>query len=146
MDAYNTAISDLDFRLAKQYQEQVDAKFNEVETLYNYYMAQKASLSASASRQVRESADPGPREKEAQEFQGEPFRTGRRPDEKRVELIYPIQKRVFAAIEAYAGQVGRRVTWCSIRRTIPRCSTTTRRWSGRSSVIEALKRNRHQNN
>ena len=33
IDAYNTAISDLD-KLAKQYQTQVDTKFNEVETLY----------------------------------------------------------------------------------------------------------------
>ena len=38
VEAYNTAISDLD-SLAKQYQEQVDAKFEEVETLYNNYMA-----------------------------------------------------------------------------------------------------------
>ena len=45
LDAYNTAIESLD-RLAEQYQAQVDAKFAEVETLYNNYMYQKASLSA----------------------------------------------------------------------------------------------------
>ena len=66
VEAYNTAISDLD-SLAKQYQEQVDAKFDEVETLYNNYMAQKASLSASA-RQAREALILA-REKEAQQFQ-----------------------------------------------------------------------------
>ena len=52
--AYNKAISDLDER-AKQYQEQVDAKFAEVEALYNAYMNQKASLSAT-TRQTRENA------------------------------------------------------------------------------------------
>ena len=51
IDAYNTAISDLD-KLAKQYQDQVDAKFAEVEALYNNYVNQKTTLS-SAARQVR---------------------------------------------------------------------------------------------
>ena len=93
VEAYNTAISDLD-SLAKQYQEQVDAKFDEVETLYNNYMAQKASLSASA-RQAREALILA-REKEAQQFQESLFG----------QEGVPIQKRVFAAIEAYAGQAG----------------------------------------
>ena len=82
--AYNKAISDLD-ELAKQYQEQVDAKFAEVEALYNAYMNQKASLSAT-TRQTRENAILA-REKEAQTFQES-------------------QKKVFAAIEAYAKQAG----------------------------------------
>ena len=100
VEAYNTAISDLD-SLAKQYQEQVDAKFDEVETLYNNYMAQKASLSASA-RQAREALILA-REKEAQQFQESLFGQEGVLMQKRLELIQPIQKRVFAAIEAYAG-------------------------------------------
>lgn len=103
VEAYNTAISDLD-SLAKQYQEQVDAKFEEVETLYNNYMAQKASLSASA-RQAREALILA-REKEAQQFQESLFGQEGVLMQKRLELIQPIQKRVFAAIEAYAGQAG----------------------------------------
>ena len=66
IDAYNTAISDLD-KLAKQYQDQVDAKFAEVEALYNNYVSQKTSLSA-AARQTRENAILN-KEKEAQEYQ-----------------------------------------------------------------------------
>ena len=96
VEAYNTAISDLD-SLAKQYQEQVDAKFDEVETLYNNYMAQKASLSASA-RQAREALILA-REKEAQQFQESLFGQEGVLMQKRLELIQPIQKRVFAAIE-----------------------------------------------
>ena len=103
VEAYNTAISDLD-SLAKQYQEQVDAKFDEVETLYNNYLAQKASLSASA-RQAREALILA-REKEAQQFQESLFGQEGVLMQKRLELIQPIQKRVFAAIEAYAGQAG----------------------------------------
>ena len=103
VEAYNTAISDLD-SLAKQYQEQVDAKFDEVETLYNNYMAQKASLSASA-RQAREALILA-REKEALQFQESLFGQEGVLMQKRLELIQPIQKRVFAAIEAYAGQAG----------------------------------------
>ena len=100
VEAYNTAISDLD-SLAKQYQEQVDATFEEVETLY---MAQKASLSASA-RQAREALILA-REKEAQQFQESLFGQEGALMQKRLELIQPIQKQVFAAIEAYAGQAG----------------------------------------
>ena len=101
--AYNTAISDLD-ELAKQYQTHVDTKFAEVETLYNNYQIQKTSLSA-ASRQVRENAILQ-KEKEAQEYQESLFGQEGMLMKKRVEMISPIQKQVFAAIEAYAKQVG----------------------------------------
>ena len=101
--AYNKAISDLD-ELAKQYQEQVDAKFAEVEALYNAYMNQKASLSATP-RQTRENAILA-REKEAQTFQESLFGNDGALMKKRIEMIEPIQKKVFAAIEAYAKQAG----------------------------------------
>lgn len=103
IDAYNTAISDLD-KLAKQYQDQVDAKFAEIETLYNNYVNQKQTLSA-AARQVRENAILT-KEKEAQEYQESLFGQEGTLMKRRVEMISPIQKRVFAAIEAYAKQAG----------------------------------------
>ena len=103
VEAYNTAISDLD-SLAKQYQEQVDAKFEEVETLYNNYMNQKASLTA-ATRQTREN-DILAKEKAAQEYQETLFGNDGTLMKKRIEMIEPIQKQVFSAIEAYAKQVG----------------------------------------
>ncbi|MCM1151062.1 MAG: OmpH family outer membrane protein [Alistipes sp.] len=103
VDAYNTAIAELD-RLAEQYQQQVDARFEEVETYYNTYMAQKASLSASA-RQSRENAILA-LEQEATEYQESIFGQNGTLMKKRIELIEPIQKRVFAAIEAYARTIG----------------------------------------
>lgn len=103
VDAYNEAIESLD-TLAKQYQSQVDARFAEVETLYNTYQAQKASLS-STTRQARENEILG-KEKAAQEYQESLFGKEGTLMKKRVELITPIQKEVFAAIEAYAKEMG----------------------------------------
>ena len=103
IDAYNTALSTLD-KLAEQYQDMVDAKFAEVETLYNNYMNQKASLTA-ATRQAREN-DILAKEKAAQEYQETLFVNDGTLMKKRIEMIEPIQKQVFSAIEAYAKQVG----------------------------------------
>ena len=103
IDAYNTALSTLD-KLAEQYQDMVDAKFAEVETLYNNYMNQKASLTA-ATRQAREN-DILAKEKAAQEYQETLFGNDGTRMKKRIEMIEPIQKQVFSAIEAYAKQVG----------------------------------------
>ena len=103
IDAYNTALSTLD-KLAEQYQDMVDAKFAEVETLYNNYMNQKASLTA-ATRQTREN-DILAKEKAAQEYQETLFGNDGTLIKKRIEMIEPIQKQVFSAIEAYAKQVG----------------------------------------
>lgn len=101
--AYNEAITELD-NLATEYQKLVEAKFEAVETLYNNYVSQKASLSA-ASRQAREDAILA-REKEAQEYQESIFGKEGTLMKRRKELIEPIQKRVFAAIESYAAQAG----------------------------------------
>lgn len=103
IDAYNTALSTLD-KLAEQYQDMVDAKFAEVETLYNNYMNQKASLTA-ATCQTREN-DILAKEKAAQEYQETLFGNDGTLMKKRIEMIEPIQKQVFSAIEAYAKQVG----------------------------------------
>ena len=111
IDAYNTALSTLD-KLAEQYQDMEDAKFAEVETLYNNYMNQKASLTA-ATRQTREN-DILAKEKAAQEYQETLFGNDGTLMKKRVEMIEPIQKQVFSAIEAYAKQVGADVVLDSV--------------------------------
>ena len=85
-------------------QDQVDAKFAEVEALYNNYVSQKTSLSA-AARQTRENAILN-KEKEAQEYQESLFGQEGTLMKKRIEVISPIQKQVFDAIETYAKQAG----------------------------------------
>ena len=64
--AYNAAITELD-RLAESYQSQVDAKFKEVENLYNTYMSRKASMNAASQTAVENQILT--KEKEATKFQ-----------------------------------------------------------------------------
>ena len=103
IDQYNQAITQLD-QMANDYQKQVDAKFEEVEKIYNAYMARRAQLSE-ASQQANEE-NILKLEKQAQEFQESIFGTDGELMKKRLELIQPIQKRVFEAIEKYAQAKG----------------------------------------
>ena len=98
IDAYNTAIKDLDKM------KQVDDKFAEIETLYNNYQQQKASLSAT-TRQVLEDTILS-KEKDATALQESLFGKDGTLMKKRLELIQPIQKKVFDAINAYAQSHG----------------------------------------
>ena len=97
---YNKALKSID-QLGEQYQKQVDAKFEEVETLYNNYVNyQRAYLSESA-RTARENEILS-KEEEATKLQEALFGQEGELMKKRVEMIKPIQERVFAAIESYA--------------------------------------------
>ena len=97
---YNEALKSID-KLGEQYQKQVDAKFEEVESLYNNYVNyQRAYLSESA-RTAREQEILG-KEEEATKLQESLFGQEGELMKKRVALIQPIQQRVFAAIESYA--------------------------------------------
>ena len=103
MAAYNAAIAELD-RLAESYQSQVDAKFKEVETLYNNYMARKSSLNAASQSSIENQILA--KEQEATKFQESIFGTDGTLMKKRIELIQPIQQRVFKVIENYSQQLG----------------------------------------
>lgn len=96
---YNNAITELD-NLAETYQQQVDAKFEAVATLYNNYQAQKANLSTSA-RDAREQAILD-KEQEATKFQESIFGNDGTLMKKRIELIQPIQEKVFKVIADYS--------------------------------------------
>ena len=99
IDQYNQAITQLD-QMANDYQTKVDAKFEEVEKIYNAYMQRRSQLSA-ASQQANEE-NILKLEQEAQKYQESIFGTDGELMKKRLELIQPIQKRVFEAIETYA--------------------------------------------
>lgn len=101
--AYNEALDTIE-KLSAEYQQQVDAKFQEVETIYNKYMEQKASLSAS-SRQTYEMMILQ-KEAEATKFQESLFGTDGELMKRRLELIQPIQERVFSTIESISKQYG----------------------------------------
>lgn len=101
--AYNEALDTIE-KLSAEYQQQVDAKFQEVESIYNKYMEQKASLSAS-SRQTYEMMILQ-KEAEATKFQESLFGTDGELMKRRLELIQPIQERVFSTIESISKQYG----------------------------------------
>ena len=103
IDKYNQAIEQLD-KMAGEYQKQVDAKFEEVEKIYNAYMSRRASLSE-ASQQANEQNILN-KEREAQQFQESIFGTDGKLLQERLALIQPIQKQVFETIEKYAKQKG----------------------------------------
>ena len=100
---YNTALESLE-TLAEDYQEKVDAKFAEVETLYNNYMQRRASLSESARQQQEQLILQ--KEAEATEYQESLFGTEGELMQKRLELIQPIQQRVFTTIESFSKMYG----------------------------------------
>ena len=103
IESYNDALEEIE-KLATEYQKAVDAKFAEVETLYNNYMQQRASLSASSQQQYEQLILK--REAEATEYQESLFGTEGELMKKRVALIQPIQQRVFSIIESFSKQYG----------------------------------------
>ncbi len=103
IDEYNNAMTQLD-NLAKLYQQQVDSQFAAIEKLYNNYQQEKASLSA-AARAAREQQILD-KEAEAMKYQESLFGNDGTMMKKRIELIQPIQERVFKAIESYAKSNG----------------------------------------
>ena len=100
---YNNALTEIE-NLSKQYQAKVDEKFREVETLYNSYVAARASLS-DYSRQQREQQILQ-LEQEATEYQESIFGADGELMKRRMELIQPIQQRVFEVIEQFAKAQG----------------------------------------
>lgn len=100
---YNNALTQIE-NLSKQYQAKVDEKFREVETLYNSYVAARASLS-DYSRQQREQQILQ-LEQEATEYQESIFGADGELMKRRMELIQPIQQRVFEVIERFAKAQG----------------------------------------
>ncbi len=100
---YNSALEQIE-TLSAEYQAKVDAKFQEVEKLYNNYMQQRASLSEGVRQQYEQNILK--KESEATEYQESLFGTDGELMKQRMSLIQPIQKRVFDAIESVSQQYG----------------------------------------
>ena len=103
VESYNAAISELD-KMAQEYQTEVDEKFKAVENLYNAYMQRKSQLSEASQAANEENILK--KEQDATEYQESIFGTDGVLMKKRLELIQPIQKLVFATIEEYAKAKG----------------------------------------
>ena len=103
LDEYNKALTQLD-ELGKAYQSEVDNKYKSIESLYNSYMMQKDNLTASARQTIEQQILQ--KEEQAQKYQQEIFGDNGSLMQKRLELIKPIQTKVFEAIEKYAKENG----------------------------------------
>lgn len=100
---YNNALEQIE-NLSKSYQTAVDAKFKEVEDTYNNYISRRASLSAASRQQIEQAILD--MEAKATEYQESLFGTDGELMKRRMELIQPIQKRVFDVIENFSMQYG----------------------------------------
>ena len=99
MEDYKNAQDQLD-KLAEQWQQEINAEFEEIRAMYNKYNAEQVLLT-DAERKNREDAIVQ-REKEVREKQK--LRFGPEGDlfQKRQQLVEPIQDKVYNAIQEYA--------------------------------------------
>lgn len=100
---YNAALESVD-KMSKEYQSQVDAKFKAIEDRFNNYAISRSTYSQ--SKQQSEESTILKMEQEAEKFQQDIFGKDGTVIKRRIELIAPIQKRVFAAIDKYAQEKG----------------------------------------
>lgn len=90
--------------MALAWQDEIDAKFDEVSKLYNKYQAEEFLLTDDMKRKREEEIIQ--KEKEANELQRKRFGFEGDLFKKRQELIQPIQERVYNAIEKIAVNLG----------------------------------------
>ncbi len=100
---YNDAQDMLD-DLATQWQKEIEEKFTAIDKLYKDYQAESVLLPEDIKKQ-REN-DIIQKEKEAKDLQKKRFGKDGDLHKKRVELIQPIQEKVFGAIEEIANTRG----------------------------------------
>lgn len=103
IESYNDALAQVE-KLSADYQKSVDEKFSAVETMYNNYMKQRAALSEQQRAQYEQQILS--KEAEATKYQESLFGADGKLMKMRVELIQPIQKRVFETLESFAQQHG----------------------------------------
>lgn len=99
MQDYKNAQAQLD-KLAEQWQQEINAEFENIKAMYNKYNAEEVLLNEN-ERKSREDAIVQ-REKEVREMQK--LRFGPEGDlfKKRQQLVEPIQDKVYNAIQEYA--------------------------------------------
>lgn len=100
---YDDAQKKLD-GMATVWQEEVDAKFDEVKKMYNKYLAEEFLLTDDMKRQREDEIIK--KEKEANDLQRQRFGFEGDLFKKRQELVQPIQEKVYNAIEKMATNLG----------------------------------------
>ena len=103
MDAYKQAQQELD-RIAAEWRQQISKEYDEIKSMYNKYQAEQVLLSEEA-RKSRED-EIMQRETQVRELQRDKFGPEGALFRKRQELVQPVQDKVYAAIQGYAGDRG----------------------------------------
>ncbi|MCD7964137.1 MAG: OmpH family outer membrane protein [Rikenellaceae bacterium] len=96
---YNSAIEELD-KLTQTYRDQIDAQYDKISEMYDRYQFQKSNLSETARQRVEDNIIT--LEQELEVAQEEYFGMEGRVMKRRIELLRPIQERVFTAIDNIA--------------------------------------------
>lgn len=99
MPAYKSAQTQID-ELSKKWQEEIDAKFSEIDKLYKTYQAEKVLLTKDL--QTKRENEIIEKEREAKKLQNDKFGYEGELFKKRQELIKPIQDKVYDAINKVA--------------------------------------------
>jgi len=101
MPEYESAQKELD-RFSKQWQEEVDERYLQIKRMRDAYNAEAILLTEEMKRTRQDEIDR--REREARELQKKRFGPDGDLFKKRVELVQPIQDRVYNAVKEVAGQ------------------------------------------
>ena len=99
--SYNDALQTIN-DLTRQYQQNLDAAYANVEKLYTDYQDQQDYISQARAMQYENEI--AAREKEIEEYQKAVFGPEGELIKKRTELLKPIQDRVFGIINNYAAE------------------------------------------
>lgn len=103
MPSYKSAQKQLD-DISKEWQQDVDAKFIEIDKLYKQYQAEKVLLTK--DMQTKRENEIIEKERTAKKYQNEKFGYQGGLFNKRAELIKPIQDKVYSAINKVAKSNG----------------------------------------
>lgn len=103
IDDYNTAVQEID-AVAKQYQQNIDDAYAELDEMYQTYMSQKASLSQSARQEHEQTILNN--EQTIIQYQEKVFGEDGTMAELQNEKLLPYQKKVMETISSYASEHG----------------------------------------
>ncbi|MEK7254559.1 MAG: OmpH family outer membrane protein [Bacteroidota bacterium] len=103
IEEYKGAQTELD-ALAAKWRQDIAKEYDVIKGQYNKYQAEQVLMSDDARRQKEDEIME--MEKKVRELQKEKFGPEGALFQKRKELVQPIQDRVYAAIEDYAGDKG----------------------------------------
>lgn len=100
---YKAAQDQLD-QTAEKWKQDIAAEYAKVDDMYRKYQADEVLLDATARKQREDEITA--KEKNVRDLQKQKFGPEGALNKKRQELVKPIQDKVYAAIEQYAGEKG----------------------------------------